>query len=263
MTIVKQVDQLQEVTVSTNMKCNSCLEKLRPVLDQNSEIVEWEADLSNELKTVTAKMHGTTPREKLVEAVKGAGFEAKITENQEDTKGITEERQSHLTNEKQGLKISTYKPLLLVIFYVCGAAVILTAAQEAGWVWENFMRFFMGFFFLGFAFFKLLDVSKFADAFATYDIVAKRSRLYALLYPFLEFSLGMAFIMGWLPALVNTVTLVVMGVGLIGVIKAVRKRQVIQCACLGTVFNLPMSAVTIIENSTMILMALFMLFRDL
>ena len=141
--------------------------------------------------------------------------------------------------------------------------MILTAAQEAGWVWENFMRFFMGFFFLGFAFFKLLDVSKFADAFATYDIVAKRSRLYALLYPFLEFSLGMAFIMGWLPALVNTVTLVVMGVGLIGVIKAVRKRQVIQCACLGTVFNLPMSAVTIIENSTMILMALFMLFRDL
>ncbi|HAW32134.1 MauE/DoxX family redox-associated membrane protein [Gimesia sp.] len=263
MTIVKQVDQLQEVTVSTNMKCSSCLEKLRPVLDQNSEIVEWEADLSNELKTVTAKMHGTTPREKLVEAVKGAGFEAKITENQEAVEGIPEERQSHLTNEKQGVKISTYKPLLLVIFYVCGAAVILTSAQEVGWVWENFMRFFMGFFFLGFAFFKLLDVSKFADAFATYDIVAKRSRLYALLYPFLEFSLGMAFIMGWLPALVNTVTLVVMGVGLIGVIKAVRKRQVIQCACLGTVFNLPMSAVTIIENSTMILMALFMLFRDL
>jgi len=259
MTMVKQNDQLQEVTVSTNMKCNSCLEKLRPVLDQTSEIVNWEADLSSGLKTVAAKMYGNTPREKLIEAVKDAGFEAKIIDNQDVTKVIPQERQSHLTDEKQTFKISTYKPLLLVVFYVCGAAAILTSAQEAGWAWENFLRFFMGFFFLGFAFFKLLDVSKFADAFATYDIVAKRSRLYALLYPFLEFSLGIAFILGWLPIFVNTVTVIVMGVGLIGVLKAVRKRQAIQCACLGTVFNLPMSAVTIIENSAMILMALSML----
>lgn len=259
MTMVKQIDRLQEVTVSTNMKCNSCLEKLRPVLDQASEIVKWEADLSSGLKTVTAKMHGNTPCEKLVEAVKEAGFEAKIIENQDVTKGVPQEGQSHSTNDKQGFKISTYKPLLLVVFYVCGAAAILTSAQEAGWAWENFLRFFMGFFFLGFAFFKLLDVSKFADAFATYDIVAKRSRLYALLYPFLEFSLGTAFVFGWLPPVVSAVTVVVMGVGLIGVLNAVRKRQAIQCACLGTVFNLPMSAVTIIENSAMIVMALFML----
>jgi|TARA_R110001592_G_C13165182_1_gene749310 cation transport ATPase len=263
MTIVKQVDQLQEVTVSTNMKCSSCLEKLRPTLDQTSEIVKWEADLSNGLKTVTAKMQGNTPREKLVEAVKEAGFEAKIIENQGVIKDDSQEGQGQSTNEKQVFKISNYKPLILVVFYVCGAAAILTSAQEAGWVWENFLRFFMGFFFLGFAFFKLLDVSKFADAFATYDIVAKRSRLYALIYPYLEFSLGTAFILGWFPALVNTLTVVVMGVGSIGVLKTVRKRQAIQCACLGTVFNLPMSAVTIIENSTMILMALFMLFRDL
>lgn len=259
MTMVKQIDHLQEVTISTNMKCNSCLEKLRPVLDQTSEIVEWEADLSSGLKTVTAKIRGNNPAERLVEAVKRAGFEAKMTESQEDTKGIPQEQQSHLTNEKQDFKISTYKPLLLVVFYVCGAAAILTSAQEAGWAWENFLRFFMGFFFMGFAFFKLLDVSKFADAFATYDIVAKRSRLYALLYPFLEFSLGLAFIFGWLPPVVSAVTIAVMGVGLIGVLKAVRKRQAIQCACLGTVFNLPMSAVTIIENSAMIVMALFML----
>lgn len=259
MTMVKQEDHFQEVTVSTNMKCQSCLGKLQPVLDQTAEIQEWEADLSSGLKTVTAKMRGENPVEKLVAVVEGAGFEAKPVQKQEDLKATPQLEQMQTTVDKHHFKISTYNPLLLVVFYVCGAAAVLTAAQESGWVWENFLRFFMGCFFLGFAFFKLLDVSKFADAFASYDIVAKRTRLYALLYPFLEFSLGIAFIFGWIPVLVNAVTVVVMGVGLIGVLKAVRKRQAIQCACLGTVFNLPMSAVTIIENSVMILMALFML----
>ena len=121
------------------------------------------------------------------------------------------------------------------------------------------MTYFMGFFFLGFAFFKLLNISKFADAFSTYDIVAKRSRIYALAYPWIEVGLGLMFITGtWLLA-ANVITAAVMSVGLIGVISAVRKKQAIQCACLGTAFNLPMSVVTIIENSVMIAMAIAML----
>jgi len=50
-----------------------------------------------------------------------------------------------------------------------------------------------------------------------------------------------------------------MFVGLIGVSKSVIQKSMIQCACLGTVFNLPMSYITIIENGIMLSMALFML----
>ena len=121
------------------------------------------------------------------------------------------------------------------------------------------MSMFMGYFFLGFAFFKLLNVSAFATAFATYDIVAKRSRAYALTYPFIELLLGAAFLSRMFPMVTNIVTAVVMSVGLVGVIQAVRNKQAIQCACLGTAFNLPMSVVTIIENSVMIAMSLAML----
>jgi hypothetical protein len=42
---------------------------------------------------------------------------------------------------------------------------------------------------------------------------------------------------------------------LIGVIKAVTSKQTIRCACLGTIFNLPMSTVTIIEDALMLAMA--------
>ncbi len=40
------------------------------------------------------------------------------------------------------------------------------------------------------------------------------------------------------------------GISSIGVIQSVMKKRKIQCACLGTVFNLPMSTVAIIEKSS-------------
>ena len=48
-------------------------------------------------------------------------------------------------------------------------------------------------------------------------------------------------------------------VGAVGVIKANRSGQKIECACLGTVFKLPMSVVTIVENLGMAAMATWML----
>jgi hypothetical protein len=50
-----------------------------------------------------------------------------------------------------------------------------------------------------------------------------------------------------------------MGFSSIGVIQSVLDKRKIRCACLGAVFNLPMSTVTIIENLLMVVMAAFML----
>ena len=59
------------------------------------------------------------------------------------------------------------------------------------------------------------------------------------------------------------ITVFVMDVSVIGVILAVSEKRRIQCACLGTVFNLPMSVVTIIEDLGMAAMALISLVVDL
>ena len=50
-----------------------------------------------------------------------------------------------------------------------------------------------------------------------------------------------------------------MSVSIIGVLKSVLNKQKIQCACLGAVFNLPMSTVTIIKDDLMISMSAIML----
>jgi hypothetical protein len=50
-----------------------------------------------------------------------------------------------------------------------------------------------------------------------------------------------------------------MSISLVGVLQSVLNKRKIKCACLGDVFNLPMSTITIIEDALMIVMSLIML----
>ncbi|SDN93083.1 Copper chaperone CopZ [Rhodoferax sp. OV413] len=147
---------------------------------------------------------------------------------------------------------ATYRPLLLILAYILGASMLVQGAQVHG---METMRYFMAGFFLVFSFFKLLDVPAFADAYAGYDLLARRWRPWGHIYPYVELALGVAYLANFAPLWTNAVTLVVMGFSAIGVIGAVLDKRAIRCACLGTVFQLPMSTVTIIEDVGMVLMA--------
>lgn len=148
----------------------------------------------------------------------------------------------------------TYKPLLILLAYLLLVIAAASVARGHLHLMEA-MRLFMGGFFIAFSFFKMLDLRGFADAYHSYDLIAKAVPRYGYVYPFIELLLGLAYLAAWQPFGVNLVTTVIMGVSLLGVIKAVTSRQTIRCACLGTVFNLPMSTVTIIEDGLMLGMA--------
>ena len=123
------------------------------------------------------------------------------------------------------------------------------------------MQNFMGGFFVVFSFFKMLDLTGFVNSFQSYDILAKKSRGFGYLYPFIELGLGVAYLTGLLPIVTNAITLVIMLIGILGVSQALLAKRKIQCACLGTVFNLPMSKVTFIEDGLMAIMAGVMLLQ--
>lgn len=251
-----------QVVLTTNMKCQSCLSKVGPLLDADEHITSWTVDLEDSRKLVTAETDEPNYAANVIGLVNEAGFEASVLDDAVEavrTKAASGDEHSKTdSTSKDAFQFSTYKPLFLVVCYVIGGTLFAESFYDS-FVWSRAMTWFMGFFFVGFAFFKLLDVSKFADAFATYDIVGKRTRAYGLAYPWIELALGVLFLSQRYLTAANIITVVVMSVGLVGVIAAVRKRQTIQCACLGTVFNLPMSVVTIIENSLMIAMAVGML----
>ena len=169
---------------------------------------------------------------------------------------LPESPADHSENDKSFF--TTYKPLLLVFFYI----LLVTLAVEfahGDFEMHRFMPNFMAGFFLVFSFFKLLDLRGFAQSYAMYDVLAKKIPAYGYIYPFIELALGAAYLLGYRPADVNLATLLVMSFSSIGVILAVMNKQKIRCACLGTGFNLPMTTVTIIEDLLMVAMSLYML----
>ncbi len=149
---------------------------------------------------------------------------------------------------------TTYRPLILLLIYLLAVTAAVMIAN-GGWSTTLAMRLFMGGFFIAFSFFKLLDPRGFADAYRGYDLVARAVPAYGFVYPFIELGLGLAYLADVAPMAVNGITLVVMAVSLAGVLRAVLSKRAIRCACLGTVFKLPMSTVTIIEDGLMLAMA--------
>ena len=248
---------MKTITVETSMKCQSCLSKVETALESDSSIHDWTADLADPRKPITLTVADDVDAEDVIRLVNGVGIDATPASTNADTVDQASEAREQ-SSEEDSFRLSSYRPLLLVVAYVVGGTVFAESLLP-GWNWLRAMTWFMGFFFVAFAFFKLLDISKFADAFSTYDIVAKRSRVYGLSYPWIELGLGIVFLSQHFLLAAAVVTLIVMAVGLVGVISAVRRKQQIQCVCLGTVFNLPMSAVTIVENSVMIIMSTVMI----
>lgn len=153
---------------------------------------------------------------------------------------------------------TTYKPILLIFGYIL-TVTLLIQLNNASFNGMQWMTHFMAGFFLVFSFFKLLNLKGFAESYAMYDIVAKQWNGWGYVYAFTELALGLAYLTGYNPIVTNTVTFMVMTVSIIGVMQSVLNKRKIKCACLGDVFNLPMSTITIIEDALMIAMSVAML----
>lgn len=149
---------------------------------------------------------------------------------------------------------------LIVIFSIIIAFVIVRQLF-VGWNFDSAMYDFMAAFFIVFSLFKISNLRHFVTAYSMYDILAKRSTLYAYLYPFIELFLGMAYLIRWQLFTVNIITIVIMFISAIGVAQELSKKREIPCACLGMVFTIPMTYVTLFEDILMAAMALIMLVR--
>ena len=153
--------------------------------------------------------------------------------------------------------ISAYWPLLcLVAIAALGASAIF---WSLGIFYREWMHLFMGLFLSQFAMLKLFDIRGFADGFQMYDLLAKRMRAYALIYPFVELALGLLYLSFIAPVVTYVLTIVVMTIGTIGVFVALARGLNVRCACMGTTLNVPLSTVTVVEDVGMGLMALAML----
>lgn len=229
----------------TNLRCGGCVSTIAPVLDDAPDVRSWTADTASPDKVLT--IDGDATPQRVGELMAKAGYQV-LGELPPETPPLP----------TPPAETPRYFPLALIVAYILGV-VALVEATHGAFVWHRAMTHFMAGFFLVFSFFKLLNLTAFADAYQTYDLVAARSRGYALAYPFVELALGVAYLTHFQPTFTNAVTLVVMAVGTAGVVKTLLARRKVKCACLGAVFNLPMSYVTLAEDGLMAVMAAVML----
>lgn len=241
---------MQTLTFKTNLTCGGCVSAVKPLLDAESSISSWHVETDSPEKPLTVEGDGIGAA-LVAGLVARAGFQAIPVE--EGHPG----RHEHRTSDGQG-SFRRFYPLALILAYLVGVVTLLQwRPGQTGLM--RAMNDFMAGFFLAFSFFKVLDLRGFASAYSSYDAVARRWLGYGYVYPFIELGLGIAYLLGFRPALTNLATLVVMAIGSVGVVQALRAKRKIPCACLGSIFDLPMTMVTVIEDLLMAGMAAGML----
>lgn len=160
----------------------------------------------------------------------------------------------HQRQKGRGSRWQDYIPLIVIVALTVLSAVAKQFAYS-GWSWMNWMHDFMGFFLVVFSMLKFFDMEGFADGFQMYDLLAKRFRPYAKIYPFIESALGLGYLSHWQPMLIYSATMLVLIFGSIGVFRALFKGLDIECACMGTILHVPLSTVALIEDLGMATMA--------
>lgn len=246
---------MEQVFHVDGMTCGSCVAKVQGALEKLPEVGSAKVELSEGNVTLeTERMIEPEVIQKTVAAVGSYSYSDEASEKE------LAPLPSIGHQEVAGKSfLETYKPLLLIVLFVAGTPAIIQMGDS--WSWMLWMRHFMAGFFLTFSFFKLLNIRGFASSYAMYDLLAAKWKPWGFIYPFIELALGLAYLINYEPQLTNWVTVAVLGFSSIGVIQSNLSRRKIKCACLGDVFDLPMSTVTVIEDLTMVAMAAFMLIK--
>ena len=226
----------------TGMTCSSCEAKVKSALLSIENSINVIVSKAENSITITMDKHiALTDLQKSLDPK----YQISAVEHNE----IAEQTKSWL---------ETYKPILLIFGYITGITFLIQLKNETFNTMEA-MRYFMAGFFLVFSFFKLLNLKGFAESYTMYDVIAKKIPIWGYIYAVIELSLGLAFLINFNPLITNWITFIIMSISIIGVLQSVLNKKKIQCACLGAVFNLPMSTVTIIEDALMIIMSGFMI----
>ena len=218
------------------MHCKACVSKIEEAFYNIKGIEKVAVDLNNEMATI----QGDAKIDKIINIIDDLGYTARLNNNSE-------------IKESNVIKLF---PLYLSFLYITAGSLIINRSE---FILENFMYDFMGLFFIVFSFFKFLDYKNFPGTFKMYDPIAKVIPLYGWIYPFIESTLGLAFLIREQLYIALIISLIILVITTVGVVTTLMRKESIQCACLGTALKLPMTTATIIENSIMLFMTVWML----
>ena len=227
------------------MTCLGCADTIQTRLRKESDVISAEVSFENEELLLDSKV--PVDNEYIDSIISNLGNYNVKSQNANLLSKFLE----HLSSKK---------PILLALTIVIVSSLSIQTPFQ-NFDLDNWFITYMGLFFMLFSFLKLLNIKGFSLTFSRYDLLGKNIPGFAISYPFLEFCLGVAFLTNSLLIAANLATLIFMISQSIGVGNVLRKKEIIQCACLGSSINLPVSYLTLIENLVMVSMSSYMLFK--
>ncbi|MEM6754041.1 MAG: glutaredoxin [Cyanobacteria bacterium P01_C01_bin.38] len=163
--------------------------------------------------------------------------------------GYTELAQK-LDVEAEGAEYS-YTPVI-AIFSTAGLMALATTAGITG---------FMGYSLWLLASLKLMDIESFAESFQKYDLITKKIKPYAKIYPFAELAIALGFLSGIAPLATGITSLFIGVTGGISVFKAVYiDKLALNCACVGGNSKAPLGIISFAENAIMAIMGAMLIY---
>lgn len=171
----------------TGMTCSGCEAKVKSSLLKLPDIISVEVSKENNSAAINMNKH--IPIELLQEAIGGINSKYQISSTQH----------AEVTEQTKGW-FETYKPILLIFGYILFVSTLVQFA-EGSFSILKWMQCFMAGFFLVFSFFKMLNLSDFANSYAMYDIIAKYVKVWGYVYAFIELGLGLAYATNFEPGL--------------------------------------------------------------
>ena len=224
------------------MTCGACVETIQNALSGLVDAKEFAIDLDLGI----AHFNEPIDEDKILLAINNSGYPA----------SLIDDSKHHETPKSKDKSAYDLAPLYIILSYILMGSLGLNAFNFTS---GKFMTDFMGLFYIVFSLFKFIDYRNFPRAFSRYDPIAKTFIGYGWIYPFIEVYLGINLLSGQhiVPTLI--ITLLVLGATTVGVLNNLIKKKSVQCACMGTAIQLPLTKATFIENVIMIGMAIWML----
>lgn len=146
-----------------------------------------------------------------------------------------------------------YKKFRRVLIGILVVSSLLTFVRgiELG----RFLADFIAVFSITFAAFKFIDIERFAHAYRSYDILAKRIRPWGYVFPFIEAFVGFWYLLSEAPVNLNVLAILLAGSALYGAKTEVKNKSRFRHTYYDGIIRLPMAKVGFVENAVMLALA--------
>ena len=156
----------------------------------------------------------------------------------------------------------TYVPVITIYGMACLMALAIGWVYLSPFTLFSFVQMFVALAMCMLAVQKLRDLSAFSLRFITYDLIAMSYVPYAYIYAFVEALGGLGMLANAPIWLICPPILFIGVVGIISIVKAVYiESRELKCACVGGSGEVPLGMVSLLENSLMVGVAVWMLVR--